>query len=100
MYHRFYARNVSVRINVLYITKYIVLELALWATFKAGKLNTSEGHVDSEVTWSESLTQSSQVLMRDPKIPLKKLFTVQMNMEGENDNLLFQFLFIVKVYMI
>jgi len=38
--------------------------------------------------------------MRDPKIPLKKLFTVQMNMEGENDNLLFQFLFIVKVYMI
>lgn len=100
MYRRIYARNVSVKINVLFITKYIVLELALWATFEAGKLKTSEGHVDSEVMWSESLTPSLQILMRHPKIPLKKLFTVQMKMEGENDNLLFQFLFIVKVYMV
>lgn len=100
MYHRFYAGDGSIKINVLYTTKYIVLELALWVTFEAGKLKTSEGHVDSEVICSESLTQSLQFLMRDPKIPLKKLFTVQMKMEGENDNLLFQFLFIIKVYMV
>lgn len=73
MYHRFYARSASVKVNGLYLTKGTVLELALYVTFRVGKLKTSEGHVHSEVMWSESLTQSLQFLMRDPKITFEKV---------------------------